>query len=110
MAKLTSKLKKAISSYIKEINSICPIDKAIVYGSYASHHAGARSDIDLAIFSKAVDNQNRLRVMTLYLKKVAKYKLDLQPLVFPYEDYNDSDNDFIINEIKKKGIEIYSHE
>lgn len=110
MAKLPAKLKQAISSYINEINAVCPIDKAILYGSYASGHAGVKSDIDLAIFSKAINDHNRLQVMTRYLMKVAKYKLDFQPLVFPYEDYFDADNDFIADEIKNKGIEVYNRE
>jgi hypothetical protein len=45
--------------------------------------------------------------MTLFLTKIAKYKLDIQPIAFSWKDYITEENDFIKNEIKKKGIEIY---
>ncbi len=107
MSKLPLKVKKTIISYLNEINSLCPIEKAFLFGSWARQRGSIDSDIDLAIFSKAANDENRLEIMTRYLMKVSKYKLDLQPLVFSYEDYFDENNDFIMQEIRKKGIEIH---
>ena len=39
---------------------------------------------------------------------IAKLKLDIQPIVFSYGDYMSEDNEFIAQEIKKKGLEITS--
>lgn len=109
MANIPDKIKEILKSYISEISNICPIDKVILYGSYASGHHEEESDIDLAIFSKAINESNRLRFATLFLMKIAKYNLDIQPQAFPLGDYFDEENDFIANEIKKRGIELYSH-
>lgn len=108
MAKVSSKIRESINDYLKEIDRICPVEKAVLFGSHASGHPREGSDIDLAIFSEKIDDYNRLKFMTIFLTKIAKYKLDLQPLGFAFNDYLDDSNDFVANEIKKKGIEIYS--
>ena len=97
-------------NYIGEINNICPIEKVIIFGSYASGHQSSDSDIDLAIFSKNINDDNRLEFMKIFFMKISKYKLDIQPLAFSFNEFIDGDNDFILNEIKSKGIEIYSRE
>jgi len=38
-----------------------------------------------------------------------KFKRDIQTIAFPWEDYLSEENDFIVNEIIKKGIEIINH-
>ena|SRR3990167_2290604 len=108
MVNIPDRIKKVIESYISDIRNICPIDKIILYGSYVSGSPKDESDIDLAIFSKAINESNRLRFTTLFLMKIAKYQLDIQPQAFPLEDYLDEENDFIAHEVKRKGMEIYS--
>ena len=108
MAKVKSKVKKYLKEYIEEANKICPVDKAILFGSHSRGNFSDQSDIDIAIFSRKVHDKNRLKIMSKMLLLISKFKIDIQPLVFSYQDYLDEDNDFILNEIKKKGVEIYS--
>ncbi len=108
MVNISPEIRKAIMSYIGEINNICSIDKAIVFGSYASGHHSLNSDIDIAIFSREINDNNRLEFTKTFFMKIDKYKLDIQPLAFALTDLMNENNDFIINEIKNKGIEIYS--
>ncbi|MBU0567843.1 nucleotidyltransferase domain-containing protein [bacterium] len=108
MDRVSSKIRKTINEYLREVDHICPVEKAVLFGSHASGCVRERSDIDLAIFSKKINAHNRLKFMTVFLTKIGKYKLDLQPLAFTFDDYLDDSNDFIANEIKRKGIEIYS--
>ncbi|MBF0554429.1 MAG: nucleotidyltransferase domain-containing protein [Nitrospirae bacterium] len=91
---------------MREAEGVCHVDKAILFGSHAHGRPSAQSDIDIAIFSKAVTDRNRIETMSKLLMLVSKLKVDIQPVVFPYEDYATGDNDFITEEIKKKGIEI----
>ena len=104
MAKIPNKIKKSIEEFLSEIRSICNLNKVILYGSYASGRSTQNSDIDLAIFSKDANDDNRLNLMTKILMRVPKYKLDLQPLVFSYKEVSSNKNDFIKNEIKSRGI------
>jgi hypothetical protein len=92
------------------------LSKATVYHSAGGNYKSTAgksskySDIDLAIFSKAITDENRLEFTTKFLTKILGFKLDIQPIAFPYQDYINEENDFIKEEIKKKGIEIYSRD
>ncbi len=63
------------------------------------------SDIDLAIFSPDVTEENEIEIMADLMIKAMPYKLDIQPLVYPLSDY-EANNDFIQQEIIARGIEI----
>jgi len=106
MAAIPAKISKALTDYTAEISKVCPLKKAILFGSYASSSPHKDSDIDLALFSDQVNDNNRLKLMTLFLIEAVKYKLDIQPLAFSWKDYLDEENDFIRDEIKKRGVEI----
>jgi len=109
MPKIKNKVAKILKEYIEEVNKLCPIDKAILFGSHAHDKAKKISDIDIAIFSRKINDENRLEIMSKFIMLIDKFKIDIQPIVFSYKDYLDEDNDFISNEIKRRGIEIYSN-
>ena len=106
MVKTKTQVIKVPRNYLREAERVCHVEKAILFGSYAHGKASAQSDIDMAIFSRAVTDKNRIETMSKLLMLVSKLKVDIQPVVFSYEDYSTGDNDFITEEIKKKGIEI----
>lgn len=106
MVKTKTQVIRVLKNYLREAERVCHVDKAILFGSHAHGRATAQSDIDIAIFSKAVTDANRIEMMSKLLMLMNKLKVDIQPVVFPYEDYATGDNDFIAEEIKKKGIEI----
>ena len=60
----------------------------------------------MAIFSTEVNEGNRLTIMSPLVGLVGKYRTDIQPVLFSYEDFFEDDNEFISREIKGKGIEI----
>ena len=95
-----------INEYLRAAKKLCHIDKAILFGSYARGRHHKHSDLDIAIFSRDVNDKNRLKIMSQLFMLVYKFEQDIQPFVFSYQDYLRKDNDFIENEIKKKGIEI----
>lgn len=107
MVKKNDRTVKILTEYLSKMNRICPIEKGILFGSYAHGKSSRFSDIDLAIFTKKANSKNRLLLTTLFLKETAELKLDIQPLVFPYQDYLTEENDFITQEIKKRGLIIF---
>lgn len=108
MAKIKTEIINILRRYLDDVEKVCHVDKAFVFGSHAHGRAGEHSDIDMAIFSKNVTDDNRLEVMAEIIALINKFKLDIQPIVFSYEDYLSGDNDFISNEIKKNGFELTS--
>ncbi|MBI5399901.1 nucleotidyltransferase domain-containing protein [Candidatus Saganbacteria bacterium] len=104
MAEIPDNIKTSVSSFLNDIKSICSLDRVILYGSFAKGRGQPDSDIDLAIFSKSANDNNRLSLMTKIFARVPKYKLDFQPLVFSFKDFNSTDNTFIQQEVKAKGI------
>jgi predicted nucleotidyltransferase len=99
-----------LKSYLADVEKICSIEKAFLFGSHARNVASKDSDIDVAIFSKTVNEANRLNLMSELVALVGKYRTDIQPVLFSYDDYLEEDNEFISIEIKGKGIEIFSSE
>lgn len=108
MAKINPIVVKKIKKYIADISSICPIDKAVLFGSYAKGTQVEDSDIDIAVFSREIDDSNRHKYMSLFLKHILKYKLDIQPVAFSLKDYDSQLDKFITDEIKKKGTVVFS--
>lgn len=106
MAKVSNKILNNIKKYLNEINKICPIDKAYLFGSYVKGSQNKNSDIDLAIFSRKITDKNQIEYMILFFTKISGYNMDLQPIAFSLYDYFDDGNDFIKNEIKNRGVEI----
>ena len=106
MVEIKAEIINVLRRYLKEVEKICHIEKAFIFGSYAHGRAGKHSDIDMAIFSRNVNDANRLEVMTEALVLINKFKLDIQPLVFSYDDFLNEDNEFISNEIKRNGFEL----
>jgi predicted nucleotidyltransferase len=107
VAQVKPEVVKKIRAYIADISKDCRIDRAVLFGSYAKGTQKRDSDIDLAIFSRDIDDSNRHYYMSLFLKRIVKYKLDIQPVAYNLKEYNSDGNDFISSEIKKKGIVLY---
>ena len=106
MAKIPAEIIEILRRYLDDVEKICHVDKAFIFGSYAHGRAGKHSDIDMAIFSRNVNDGNRLEIMTEAVALINKFKLDIQPLVFSYDDYFNEDNDFISTEIIRNGFEL----
>jgi len=79
------------------------IQRAFLFGSYASGKADEWSDIDLALISNKFKGDRYLDLLSLadYILKVGQ---DISPLPFSSEDFDNSL--FARDEILKKGISI----
>jgi len=107
MAKKETQVIDRLRDYLRRVNRKYPVNKAILFGSYATGKTHGESDIDLAVFSKAVNDRNRLKIAADILRETSSYRLDIQPLVFSYKDYVTGENDFIREQIKRKGIVVF---
>jgi predicted nucleotidyltransferase len=106
MSKDINKTINLLKKFLKDVNAFLHVDKAILFGSHVHGRPNKNSDIDIAIFTREATDRNRVKLMSEALCVAGDYKADIQPLIFPYKDLMDDENDFIVDEIKKKGIEI----
>lgn len=104
MVRIPEPVQRVIEDYIKKINSQIPVDKAILFGSYAKNAYDNNSDIDIAIFSDYFANMDRVLAFKFLMKQTRDYDYDLEPLPFTLSDYYEPLG--IVEEIVKTGIEI----
>lgn len=97
-------LEKKIYEYIEILRKDnLPIDKVILYGSYANGSQHKWSDVDICIISPKF--KNPLQAMDyLWQKTIFDMKYTIEPIGFSPKDFRESDS--FINEIKKTGIRI----
>ena len=82
-----------------------PVDKAVLYGSYAKGTATKHSDVDICFFSEGFTEERFIDVVTDLLGIAGKYRdVCIEPTVFPTSDI-ENDNPFV-REVLRTGREI----
>ncbi len=104
MANIPETVRSGIEKYVERIRQEIPVDKAILFGSYASGTFDNGSDIDLAIFSNYFQGMRRVDSIAYLLGHAMDYDLDIEPLAFTLDEY--SERLGIVDEILKTGIEL----
>jgi uncharacterized protein len=104
MAQIPEGIKKVIEDYIRELKKEIPIEKAVLFGSYAKGNQHNDSDVDLAVFSDYFDGMRRVDGINYLLLRAMEYDIDIEPLPFTKADYFDQNG--FAKEVLKEGIEI----
>lgn len=81
------------------------VDKAVLYGSYASGNVHTGSDLDLAIISPDF-GKNRFEEGKMLLQIAWRIDPRLEPIPISSESYQNDTWVPLIYEIKEKGIEL----
>jgi len=104
MVEIPDIVKDKINKFLKLMeNNNIHIQKAILFGSYATGTYNKWSDIDLAIVSENFKGNRFLDTIELN-NYIFESSLDISPLPFRPEDFDDSM--FARDEIVRKGIRI----
>ncbi|MBI2459830.1 MAG: nucleotidyltransferase domain-containing protein [Parcubacteria group bacterium] len=107
MAKKTipKKLNNNILKYVNELkNDNLPIEKIILFGSFAKGKQHKWSDVDLCVVSpKFKDSWSAMNY--LWSKLTFNMNYTIEPVGFNPKDFNDKYSS-LVNEIKTTGIEI----
>ncbi|MCL4516462.1 MAG: nucleotidyltransferase domain-containing protein [Firmicutes bacterium] len=106
MAEIPLELFSVVKSYIDKLRKEIPVDKALLFGSYAKGTYHKDSDVDLAIFSDFFKGKRRVEATSFLLARVADYRYDIEPIGYPFEAYKNYQDDPFVREIVITGIEI----
>lgn len=90
--------------YVSKLKMQIPIEKVVLFGSYAKGTHTVDSDVDIAVFSPAFENMSRVDGLTFLLMQALGYKIDIQPQPYTMKDYTEHTG--LVDEILKTGIEI----
>ena len=93
-------------NYAEDVSCELPVDKALLFGSYAKGNASERSDIDICFFLKSYNGKRRVDLLTQILGIGGKkYRgAFFEPIVFETAEIQ-NDNPFI-REILATGREL----
>lgn len=80
-----------------------PVQRVILYGSYARGNFKPYSDIDVCVISDKF-SKNKDYYETYLWKKVLDIDLRIEPIGYDPRDFIETDP--LVNEIKKYGVEI----
>jgi len=99
---------QTVKSFTNEILKLgIPLEKVILFGSYAKNNQRENSDIDIALISTIFTGfgfEDRKYFSRINNKKPF---IDIETKTFPSDYYYHSDDPFIM-EINKTGIELYN--
>ena len=97
---------KTIKKFIKAVKQEgIPVDRVVLYGSYAKGKTRPDSDIDVAVISKNFGHDRVEEGMTLF-RIAGKIDPRLEPIPISSDSYQNDTWVPLIYEIKKKGIEL----
>ncbi|MCL1893002.1 MAG: nucleotidyltransferase domain-containing protein [Holophagaceae bacterium] len=89
-------------SYAKKVSQTMPVDKAVIFGSYAKGNPSRTSDVDICFFLKDYKGKKQLDILTELILLTQDYKgIYFEPLVFETSEL-DNNNPFV-KEIIKTG-------
>lgn len=96
---------KVIRTFLDSIRQDLPIERAYLFGSYATGRNRDYSDIDLAIVTPALNSKNSLQVGQEIFHRAMLYNVDLEPICFSPEEFEKEELPIVLD-IKRVGVEI----
>jgi len=98
-------VKELANEYAENVKRVFPVDKVVLYGSYANGTATSSSDVDICFFLSDFNGKRRVDIIRELLGLCGRYKgAYFEPNAFPTSEI-DRGNPFVI-EILATGIEI----
>lgn len=97
---------RAASDYVADVRRVLPVDRAILYGSYAQGAATEYSDVDICFFVRDMDGRRRVDIVAELLGIGQKYYkvACFEPTIFSLSEI-ENDNPFV-KEVMRTGREI----
>jgi len=105
MATNIEEMSQKARSFALDVKKVMPVEKAILFGSYAKGYATELSDVDICFFLRDYNGRQRVEVITELLGLGSKYPdIAFEPLVFESAEIQNN-NPFVLT-ILEEGIEL----
>lgn len=104
MDRISQSVQEIVKDYVLNLQKKIPVEKAILFGSYAKGNPHQFSDVDIAIFSDYFKGMSRVDSIYFLLLNAVDYDLDLEPQGFTMDDYHHPLG--IVSEIISTGVEL----
>jgi predicted nucleotidyltransferase len=109
MAVSEGEMIKILEQYVENLRKRISVEKVILFGSYANGTATDRSDIDLAVITKELENDN-LNLFDFYVA-VGSAAWEVEPSIeavtYAPEDFEHYERGSFVDEIIRTGKVIY---
>jgi predicted nucleotidyltransferase len=99
-------IKPAVSQYIGNLKKKLPIERVILFGSFAAEKASKDSDVDLLIISKKFAEMNDDQRSEFLYRQSVEFPYDLHVYGLTPKEFAQASSLSTLGEIKKTGIEI----
>jgi predicted nucleotidyltransferase len=90
--------------YAEDVRRAMPLDKAVLFGSYAKGTADPQSDVDICFFLDNYGGKRRMDIIVDLLGLAHRYDAYFEPIVFETSEL-ENDNPFV-KEILRTGKDI----
>jgi uncharacterized protein len=104
MGTIPQEVLSVATDYINKLKKQIPIEKVILFGSFAKGTNTVDSDVNIAVFSPAFESMSRVDGITFLLMQALGYKIDIQPQPYTMKDYREHIG--LVDEILNTGVEI----
>jgi uncharacterized protein len=91
VAKRKIELKKAIRLFVEEVRKKIPVEKVILFGSYAKGKPRTDSDIDLIVVSPAFARRRHIKNMQFLFHQAVKIDSRIEPIPATPDELNHLD-------------------
>lgn len=103
-------IRAIVFQYLENLKDKIRVEKVILFGSYAEGKANKYSDIDLAIISPDVNSDNFIECLQLLTRSIPRHiGIDIEPLAFSTDEFENASPFHFLSEIKKHGIIIFEN-
>lgn len=104
--RIPKKVGREIEKYLDILKKdSLPINKVILFGSFASGSQRKWSDIDLCVVSPKFKNSFEASQYLWKKRKIFDLNYTIEPVGFTLKDFNDK-YDSLANEIRRTGVEV----
>jgi predicted nucleotidyltransferase len=99
-------VREKVLEFYRSARQVLPIDKVLLYGSYAKGQATERSDIDVAVVVDETDHSRRIEITTKLFDSAFRVDPAIEPKCIFRDEYENHDEASILAEIIGTAIEI----
>ena len=98
-------VKHLVESYACDVCDVLPVERVVLFGSYAKGVATEQSDIDICFFLSSFGDKRRVDIIKDLLGLMRNYRgIYFEPTVFPSAEIH-NDNPFV-KEILRTGMDV----